>query len=43
MLGLLAERLGFLGAIDPAEANTCRTLVVQDLEGVAANAGLTDN
>ena len=35
LLGLLAEGLALLRAIDPAEANACGVLVVQDFDGVA--------
>ena len=35
MLGLLPERLAFLLAVDPAEADAFRVLVVQDFDGVA--------
>jgi len=35
VLGLLPVGLAFLRAVDPAEADTFRVLVVQDFEGVA--------
>ena len=39
MLGSLAERLAFLGAIDPAESDAFRMVIVQNLEGVAVEDG----
>jgi hypothetical protein len=39
LLGALAERLAFLRAVDAAEADTFRVLVVQDFEGVAVEDG----
>lgn len=35
VLGVLAERLAFLRAVDAAEANAFRVLVVQDFDGVS--------
>ena len=37
MLGSLAERLTFLRAVDPAQADNFSVVVVQDFEGVAVN------
>ena len=37
VLGLLAERLAFLGAVDAAEADAFRALVVKDFDGVSVN------
>ena len=39
LLRSLAEGLAFLRAIDPAEADAFRVLVVQDFEGVAVEDG----
>ena len=39
MLGLLAVDLAFLLAVDAAEADTFRVLVVQDFDGVALDDG----
>ena len=35
MLGFLSEGLALLRAVDPAEADTFRVLVVEDFDGVA--------
>ena len=37
VFGLLAKSLAFLGAVDAAEADAFRTLVVKDFDGVAVN------
>ncbi len=39
LLRSLAEGLAFLRAIDPAEADAFRVLVVQDFDGVAVEDG----
>jgi hypothetical protein len=39
MLGSLAERLAFLRAVDAAEADAFRVVVVQHFEGVAVEDG----
>ena len=39
MLGLLAVGLAFLRAVDPAEADTFRVLVVEHFDGVAVEDG----
>ena len=39
MLGVVAVGLAFLRAVDAAEADTFRVVVVQDFEGVAVEAG----
>jgi hypothetical protein len=39
MLGSLAERLAFLWAVDAAEADALRALIVQDFESVAVEDG----
>jgi hypothetical protein len=39
MLGLLAERLAFLRAVDAVPADAYRAVVVQDFEGVAVGSG----
>ena len=35
MFGSLPERLAFLWAVDPAEADSFRVVIVQDFDGVA--------
>ena len=39
LLGSLAEGLAFLRAVDAAEADAFRVLVVQDFDGVAVEDG----
>ena len=39
LLGLLAEGLAFLWAIDAVEADTLSSVVVQDFDGVAVEDG----
>ena len=39
LLGPRAVGLAFLGAVDAAEADTLRALVVQDFDGVAVEDG----
>ena len=39
VLGLLAEGLAFLRAVNPAEADAFRMLIVQDFDGVAVEDG----